>query len=173
MDTNDFPKGDAMRRAAELEDGCMIAAGQAALAHMLPLKVKRLHSQAQLPKRALPDDAGFDFHAVERRTIFGHKIVAISTGVAVAVPRGWCLVLKDRSGNAANGLHVVGGVIDAGYRGEVKVLLANLNALSVIVEADDRVCQGLLVPVPLVAVEEVDELDTTVRGDAGFGSTGR
>lgn len=141
----------------------------------LILQVKKVREGAYLPDRAYPGDAGFDFYAPQDAWISGAGNL-LPLGVAVAVPEGWALVLKDRSGNAAKkGLRVAAGVIDSGYRGEVSVLLdvvSDPEGKGVYVTQGDRVCQGLLVPVPTAGVWEVDELPDAQRGGRGFGSTG-
>jgi len=141
----------------------------------LVLQVKKVREKAYLPDKAYEGDAGIDFYAAEDGWLKGAGNL-IPLGVALAIPEGWALVLKDRSGNAAKkGLRVAAGVIDAGYRGEVSCLLDVVNdpeGKGVYVTAGDRVCQGVLVQVPTTSIWEVDELPGAVRGDAGFGSTG-
>lgn len=141
----------------------------------LIMQVKKVRGGAYLPDKAYADDAGIDFYAAEDDWLKGDGNL-VPLGVAVAVPQGWALVLKDRSGNAAKkGLRVAAGVIDAGYRGELQCLLDVVNdpeGKGVYVSAGDRVCQGVLVQVPSVGIWEVDELPPAERGGAGFGSTG-
>ncbi len=106
----------------------------------------------------------------------------IPLGIRLAIPEGWCLILKDRSGNAAKrGLRIAAGVIDSSYRGEVKVLLDVVdddNGHGVYFKAGEKICQGLLIPVPdavfLPASNETELLlqaTATSRGIGGFGST--
>ena len=142
-----------------------------------PLTVQRLRSDAVLPARAHDDDAGLDLVAVERVELApGGGRAVVGTGIAVQVPEGWAGLVCPRSGLAArHGIGVVNGpgVIDAGYRGEVRVVLHNTDPTEpFVVEPGDRIAQLVLVPVLLGAVQEVDELEPARRDAAGFGSTG-
>lgn len=141
------------------------------------LRVRRLDPQAQLPSRAHPDDAGFDLHAVEDVELAPGRRAKVRTGIAVELPPGCAGWVVPRSGLAArHGIALVNapGLIDAGYRGEVAVLLLNTDATeSFEVRAGMRVAQLVVAPVSTPAVEEVDELSETVRGSGGFGSSGR
>ncbi len=139
------------------------------------LRVRRLRPDAVLPRYAHPGDAGLDLAAAEAVTLAPGQRVAVSTGLAVAVPDGWVGLVHPRSGLALRqGLTVVNapGTVDAGYRGELKVLLVNLGDDPVKIEQGDRIAQLLLQEVAHAEVVEVDELDATVRGAGGFGSTG-
>jgi dUTP pyrophosphatase len=137
------------------------------------LPVQILGPGGQLPTRAHPDDAGLDFYLPEPVAISGIGNL-IPLKIAVAVPPGYVLVLKDRSGNAArHGLRIAAGVIDSGYRGEVRVLVdAPWGSAVIHLEAGARICQGLLLPIPAVQVEGVESLPPSSRGAGGFGSTG-
>jgi dUTP pyrophosphatase len=140
------------------------------------LAVKRLHPAAVLPGYAHPGDAGLDLATVDAVTLAPGARVAARTGLAVAVPQGWVGLVHPRSGTARrHGVTVANapGTVDAGYRGEVLVLLVNLGPETVRFDPGDRVAQLLLQRVGDVEVVEVDELDGTVRGDGGFGSSGR
>ncbi len=139
------------------------------------LPVRRLHPDAVTPRYAHPGDAGRDLVAVESVELPPGERHAVATGWAVAIPEGWVGLVHPRSGLALRkGLTVANapGTIDAGYRGELKVILVNHGDAPVAVEAGDRVAQLLLQEVGQAIVEEVDELDDTARGGAGFGSTG-
>jgi dUTP pyrophosphatase len=141
----------------------------------LVLKVKRLRPEAWLPTKAHGGDAGWDLRCVAPVTVEPGKIVRVPTGLAVAVPPGWCGVIAGRSGLAVRGVVVLGGVIDHGYAGEVAVLLgvlAGIGMPGVSFEPGDRVAQMLIVPVPEAIVVEVDELGDSERGERGFGSSG-
>ena len=141
----------------------------------LPLPVTRLHPDAVVPAYAHDGDAGLDLVSVEAVTLAPGERCAVATGWAMAVPDGWVGLVHPRSGLALrHGLTVANapGTIDAGYRGELKVILVNLGAEPVQVEPGDRVAQLLLQEVGRAAVVEVDELDGTARGAGGFGSTG-
>jgi dUTP pyrophosphatase len=141
----------------------------------LPLEVRRLRPDAVLPSYAHPGDAGLDLAAVEAVRLWPGERVAVPTGLAVAIPDGWVGLVHPRSGLARrHGLTVANapGTIDAGYRGEVQILLVNLGAEVVDLAAGDRVAQLLLQRVGWAEVVEVEALSDTARGDGGFGSTG-
>lgn len=141
------------------------------------LHVKRLHPDAVLPARAHPGDAGLDLCAVEGVELPPAARAAVPTGVAVAIAPGWAGLVVPRSGLARrHGVTVANapGLIDAGYRGEVQVLLVNLSDAPHLVAPGDRVAQLVLVPVATCAAEWADELPSSDgRGAGGFGSTGR
>jgi len=141
------------------------------------LDVKRLHPDAVLPARAHAGDAGLDLCAVEDVELPPGGRAAVPTGVAVAIAPGWAGLVVPRSGLARrHGVTVANapGLIDAGYRGEVQVLLVNLSAAPHRVASGDRVAQLVLVPVATCAAAWADELPSSDgRGAGGFGSTGR
>lgn len=138
---------------------------------------KRLRPEAVLPVRAHPGDAGLDLCAASACELEPGSRVAVPTGWAVAIAPGWAGLVVPRSGMARrHGLTVANapGLIDAGYRGEVQVLLVNLGGERHGIEVGDRVAQLVLVPVADAAAVEVDELaESDGRGEGGFGSTGR
>jgi dUTP pyrophosphatase len=141
------------------------------------LRVRRLHDDAVLPARAHPADAGLDLVATEAAVLApaGGR-ATIGTGIAVEVPEGWAGLVCPRSGLAArHGIGVVNGpgVIDAGYRGEVRVVLHNTDPAETFeVAPGDRIAQLVLTPVLLADVVEVPELTVAARDAGGFGSTG-
>jgi dUTP pyrophosphatase len=141
------------------------------------LRFKRLSDAAQAPTRAHDGDAGYDLRAVEAATIGPGERASVGTGIAVAIPDGHAGLVLPRSGLAArHGIALVNapGLIDSGYRGEVRVLLLNTDREQPFeVSPGDRVAQLVLVAFAGPEAEEADELDATVRGDGGFGSTGR
>lgn len=139
------------------------------------LQVQRLDPSAVLPSYAHPGDAGLDLTATRSVRIGPGARVAVPTGLAVAIPEGWVGLVHPRSGLARrHGVTVANapGTIDAGYRGEVQVLLINLGEAAVEVAAGDRVAQLLLQQVGRARLVEVADLDETARGTGGFGSTG-
>lgn len=144
---------------------------------MQPLAVKKLRPDATVPTRAHPGDAGLDLCAVEACDLAPGRRETVSTGLAVAIPPGWAGLVVPRSGLARkHGVTVANapGLIDAGYRGELQVLLVNLSNEAHRIEAGDRVAQLVCVPVgtgPAVVVEALPASDG--RGEGGFGSTGR
>ena len=141
------------------------------------LAFRRLRPDAHVPQRAHPGDAGLDLAAVEPLELGPSERGAVATGLAVAIPAGHAGLVVPRSGLARrHGVTVTNapGLIDAGYRGELQVLLVNLGAEPYRIEAGDRVAQLVVVPVALPAPVEVDELPEAGdgRGAGGFGSSG-
>lgn len=142
-----------------------------------PLRVLRLDPGLPVPSREHPDDAGIDLRSVEDLVLEPGRRALIGTGIAVALPVGTVGLVHPRSGMAAkHGLSIVNapGTVDAGYRGEIKVSLINLDPETPItISRGDRIAQLLVQKVELCDVVEVTELDATVRGTGGHGSTGR
>ena len=143
---------------------------------MVTLQVRRLRDDAVLPTAAYASDAGLDLVACERAELGPGERATVPTGLAVAIPDGHAGFVQPRSGLAAeHGVSIVNtpGLIDAGYRGEVLVLLVNTDkARSFVVEPGMRVAQLVILPVPDVDVVEVAELPTSERGARGHGSSG-
>lgn len=140
------------------------------------LDVRRLDPDLPLPSYAHPGDAGLDLHAADTTTLQPGQRALIPCGIAIAIPDGHVGLVHPRSGLAVDhGLTLLNapGTIDAGYRGEVKVLLINHGDGPVEVRHGERIAQLLLLPIAIVDVREVDRLDVTSRGAGGFGSTGR
>ena len=141
------------------------------------LAVRRLEADARLPSRSYDDDAGFDLYAAEAATVPAGGRASVRTGIALEVPERHAGLVLPRSGLAAkHGIALVNapGLIDAGYRGEVRVLLLNTDAGEDFeIAVGDRIAQLLVVRVEAPDVVEVDELATSDRGEAGFGSSGR
>lgn len=139
---------------------------------MSEILVKRLSPEAILPTRAHADDAGMDLYALEDVWIGPGEGKLASTGVAMAIPQGHVGMIADRSSMAKKGIKTAGGIIDAGYRGEVKVILRNLSNEEIRLNAGERIAQLLILPIQTPAVVESADLDSTARGEGGFGSTG-
>jgi dUTP pyrophosphatase len=141
------------------------------------LRFRRLSEAARPPAQAHEGDAGYDLHAAEAATIGPGERASVGTGIAVGIPDGQAGLVLPRSGLAArHGISVVNapGLIDSGYRGELRVLLLNTDTDEAFsVQPGDRIAQLLLVAVEPHDLLEVEELDETVRGAGGFGSTGR
>ena len=143
---------------------------------MIELPIRRLRDDAVLPERAYPGDAGLDLVSCERHVIGpGHRAV-VGTGLAVAIPDGHAGLVLPRSGLASRhgiGLANAPGLVDSGYRGELRVVLLNTDrAESFTVEPGMRIAQLVVVPVTAAEPVDVDELPETLRGVAGFGSSG-
>ncbi|MGI8902446.1 MAG: dUTP diphosphatase [Solirubrobacteraceae bacterium] len=141
-----------------------------------PLRVRRLDPAALLPLRAHDDDAGYDLHALRAAALGPGERATVATGIAIELPAGHAGLVLPRSGLAArHGIALVNapGLIDAGYRGELQVLLLNTDRTqSFQIAAGDRIAQLVIVAVATPAVVEADALAATARGEGGLGSTG-
>ena len=143
------------------------------------LRVKLLESGARVPVVAHPgEDLGYDVFSLENAMLEPHKTVRVRTGISVearhpetGVALG--LLVRDRSSMASRGIATTAGVIDAGYRGEVQVVLTNLGTEPVELKAGEKIAQMIPVPVLTGAVEEVEALEESARLGKGFGSSGR
>jgi dUTP pyrophosphatase len=145
---------------------------------VLQVPVRRLDPDLPLPAHAKPGDAGVDLRATEAVTLLpGGGRALVPTGVAVAIPRGYAGFVQPRSGLALkHGVTVLNtpGLIDADYRGELKVLLINTDpAEPFVIERGERIAQLVIQAVEHVDFVEVEVLDETERGEGGFGHTGR
>ncbi|HEX9820468.1 MAG TPA: dUTP diphosphatase [Methylomirabilota bacterium] len=137
--------------------------------------VRRVDAALPLPAYARPDDAGLDLHAAEPVTLAPGARALVPTGIALAFPPGFAGLVLPRSGLALrHGVTILNtpGLIDAGYRGEVKVLLVNLGDAPVTLVRGDRIAQLVVQPVVQVTLAPVTELPPSERGEGGFGSTG-
>jgi dUTP pyrophosphatase len=141
------------------------------------LRFRRLSAAARAPARAHDGDAGYDLHAAETALIEPGRRASVGTGIAVAIPEGQAGLVLPRSGLAArHGIALVNapGLIDAGYRGELRVLLLNTDPEEPFeIAPGDRIAQLVLVRIEAPPLEEAEDLDETGRGEGGFGSTGR
>jgi len=142
---------------------------------VIELPIRRLRDDAVVPSRAYAGDAGLDLAACEQVELGPGERASIGTGLAVAIPEGYAGFVQPRSGLAArHGITIVNapGLIDSGYRGELKVVLLNTDAReSFVVEAGMRIAQLVVLRVPAVDPVEVDELPESERGVRGFGSS--
>lgn len=142
----------------------------------MTLKFKRIHPDAQIPAYAHPDDAGMDLRSVEELVVKPGARALVRTGLVMMLPDGYEAQVRPRSGLALKrGVTVLNtpGTIDAGYRGEVGVILANFGETDFAVAKGDKIAQMVIAPVTRPEqVLEVDEIDATGRGAGGFGSTG-
>lgn len=143
------------------------------------LLVKLLEEAARAPMVAHPgEDLGYDLFALETAVLEPRKTIRVRTGIAVearhsetGAPLG--LLVRDRSSMAARGVTTTGGVIDAGYRGEILVLMTNLGESAIEINAGEKIAQMIPVPVLTGTVQQVDELQESARAEKGFGSSGR
>jgi dUTP pyrophosphatase len=142
----------------------------------MKLAVRRLDPAATLPARSHDGDAGLDLYACESVTVWAGTRASVRTGIALEIPPGHAGLVLPRSGLAArHGIALVNapGLIDSGYRGEVRVLLLNTDGEAHFdVSPGDRIAQLLLVPFATAEATEVEELAASERGEGGFGSTG-
>jgi dUTP pyrophosphatase len=142
---------------------------------VIELPIRRLRDDAVVPSRAYAGDAGLDLAACERVELGAGERATVATGLAVAIPEGYAGFVQPRSGLAAkHGITIVNtpGLIDSGYRGELKVILLNTDPHETfVVEPGMRIAQLLVLEVPDVDPVEVDELPDTERGVRGFGSS--
>lgn len=143
----------------------------------MKLPVRRLDPDVPLPDYATSGDAGLDLRAAENVTLKPGERAAVGTGIAVAIPCGFAGFLHARSGRALReGLALANapGLIDSGYRGELKVLVVNLDSFAALeIRRGEKIAQLVVQPVEQVQLEEVGELPGSQRGSGGFGSTGR
>ena len=143
---------------------------------MIELPVARIRENAVLPSRAYAGDAGLDLSACERVELGPGERAIVGTGLAVAIPEGYAGFVLPRSGLAArHGLTKVNtpGLVDSGYRGEIKVILLNTDRTEpFVVEPGMRIAQLVVVPISQLRLVEVDELSATDRGERGYGSSG-
>jgi dUTP pyrophosphatase len=142
---------------------------------VIELPVVRLREEATLPEQAYAGDAGFDLSTCERIVLGPGERALVPTGLAVAIPEGYAGFVQPRSGLAArHGIAVVNspGLIDSGYRGEIRIVLLNTDReRTFVAEPGDRVAQLVVLPVPGLELVELDELPASERGVRGFGSS--
>ncbi|HMI28249.1 MAG TPA: dUTP diphosphatase [Gaiellaceae bacterium] len=143
---------------------------------MIELPIQRLRTDAVLPERAYHGDAGLDLAACERVELGPGERAVVGTGLAVAIPQGYAGFVQPRSGLAdSHGISIVNspGLIDSGYRGELKVILINTDrSHAFVVEPGMRIAQLVVLQVPKLELAETDELPATERGVRGHGSSG-
>lgn len=139
------------------------------------IAVQKLHPSAQLPRYAHAGpfgDLAADLYAVSAAEIQPGETIPVSTGLALGLPENFGALVEDRSGLALRGLTTLAGVIDPGYRGEIKVVLTNLGSRPHTIQPGDRIAQLRIVPLLQATFEAVGSLDETTRSTGGFGSTG-
>ena len=139
------------------------------------VKIKKIHEEAQMPLQANPGDAGMDLYSIESVEIQPGEARLIKTGIQIELPKGTEAQIRPRSGLALkHSITVLNspGTIDEGYRGEIGIILINHGKSPFLVEKSMRIAQMVIQTVPQVQLVEVDELSSTERGEAGFGSSG-
>ncbi len=141
---------------------------------MVEIKFKKLSEDAIIPKFSRKGDAALDLHTIEDYQLKPNERHAFKTGLASSFPEGYVLLYRGRSGLAfKNGINPLAGVIDSNYRGEHMAILHNTGTETVEIKKGDRVVQAILMKLPDVDVIEVDDLDESIRGENGFGSSGK
>ncbi len=138
----------------------------------MELKIRRIHPEAKLPSYGHKGDAGLDLFSCADYVLGAGEVKAIQTGIKVAIPRGYVGLIWDKSGISLKGVHRLAGVVDAGYRGEVQVVMINLGNTPYEIKKGMKIAQILIQPINEVEVIEAEDLDDTLRGEDGFGSTG-
>jgi dUTP pyrophosphatase len=139
----------------------------------MELKVKKIQKDAKLPSYGHKGDAGLDLFSSIDFVLEEGQVEAIPTGIKVAIPDGYVGLVWDKSGVSLRAVHRLAGVIDSGYRGEVKVVMINLSEKPFAIEKGMKIAQMLVQPITIVLVVETEDLDDTSRGEGGFGSTGK
>ncbi len=139
----------------------------------MKIKIKKIKEDAKFPTYAHPGDVGMDMYSLETITLEPGERHVFFHGFAMEFPEGYAAIMKDKSGMAKKGLHTMGGVFDAGYRGEYNTQLINLGSTSYIVEKGDKISQIIIYPVIIADLEESETLSETSRGEGRFGSTGK
>lgn len=138
----------------------------------MKIKIVKLQN-VPTPVYAKDGDAGLDLCAAEEKVIEPGKRAAVATGIAMEIPQGYAGLIWDRSGLAAKqGIKTMAGVVDAGYRGEIAVVLFNTGTEEFVVKEHMRIAQMLIQKVERVEIEEVEKLSESERGDGGFGHSG-
>tara|TARA_B100000214_G_C23830404_1_gene563879 strand:- start:407 stop:844 length:438 start_codon:yes stop_codon:yes gene_type:complete len=145
---------------------------------MVKILIKKLNSKVKLPKYKTDGSSGMDLMAFLEKpvSLMPQKSELISTGISIAIPDNTEVQIRPRSGLAAkNNISVLNtpGTIDSDYRGEIKVILFNHGNKEFIINNEDRIAQMILVPIIKATFEEVENLPETIRGEGGFGSTGK
>lgn len=140
----------------------------------MKIKIKKLKPEAKLPAYALPGDAGLDLFTCEDVVILPGERKIISTGVAIELPEGYCALVWDKGGlSNKHGLKVMGGVFEYTYRGDYLICLLNTSDKEYSFSVGDKIAQLLIQPIESAAVEEVEELSESNRGESCYGSTGK
>ncbi|NCS99372.1 dUTP diphosphatase [Candidatus Parcubacteria bacterium] len=138
------------------------------------IKIKKLHKEAKLPTYGHPGDAGMDIYALAETAVPANGTSKIKTGIAIEIPEGYVALCWDKSGLSLNeGIKVIGGVFDSGYRGEYIVGVYNMKDEPFVFGKGQKIMQVLVQPVVAGEILEVDELsESSGRGESGRGSTG-
>ena len=139
----------------------------------MKVKIKKLNPQTKLPNYAHPGDVGLDLYSLEEYELKPGERKIFNLGFALEFEQGYAAIIKDKSSFAINGLHTLGGVFDAGFRGEYNVLLINLGDKPYKILEGDKIAQLIIYPVVIAELEEAESLSSSSRANGQFGSTGR
>ena len=139
----------------------------------MKIKIKKLKPDAKLPKYHHPGDVGMDVYSMETVTVAPGAHHRFYHGFAMEFPIGYAAIMKDKGSISNAGLHTMGGVYDAGFRGEYNTHIVNLGDQPYTVEAGDKIAQIVIYPVEIAELEETDTLSESARGEGKFGSTGK
>lgn len=142
----------------------------------LPVKIKKLSEKAIIPEYKKSGDAGFDFHCLEETVVPAGRAAIIRTGLAFAVPEGYEMQIRMRSGAALRSPLIIPNApatIDSGYRGEIGIIVRNVGSTDYIVHENERIAQGVIAPVMKAVFDIVDILPYSERGVGGYGHTGK
>jgi dUTP pyrophosphatase len=139
----------------------------------MKVKIKKLQEDAKLPSYAHPGDVGLDLYSREDTVIEPGKHYLFDIGVAIEFETGYAAIVKDKGGVSKSGVHSMGGVFDAGYRGTYIIHLVNLGHEPYEVKKGQKIAQLIIFPVAIADIQEVDELSDSARGEGRFGSTGK
>lgn len=140
----------------------------------LAVKVKIIDNRAALPQKVnSSENAGWDLYSIASVTVAPGCITRIKTGIALEIPSGWYGQILGRSGLASDGIVVLGGVIDSGYRWEIIVIVTNLSLDAMMLKPSSKIAQLVFLPVPVVDFAITQDLSESDRGNNGFGSSGK
>lgn len=152
---------------------------------MINILCKKFHGDAQLPSCKHESDAGRDLYSVEEVVLYANTSTIVSTGIGIQMvwKTGYSgesrkykpfFKISSRSGLASTGIHVIGGIVDESYTGEIKVILANTSPSDKVIHKGDRIAQGIVELIPNIdSIDWINEFESTDRGADGFGSSGR
>ncbi len=138
----------------------------------MDIKIKKMTPGAKIPAYAHSGDAGMDLFSCMDMTLAPGETKPVPTGIQMAIPQGYVGLVWDKSGISLKSVHRLAGVVDAGYRGEVRVVMVNLGTEPFAIKPGMKIAQMLIQPVEAPTIVESDTLDDTSRGAGGFGSTG-
>jgi dUTP pyrophosphatase len=138
----------------------------------MEIKIRKMTPNAKAPAYAHPGDAGMDLFSCVEMTLAPGETRPVPTGIQMAIPQGYVGLVWDKSGISIMGVHRLAGVVDAGYRGEVRVVMVNLGTEPFEIKPGMKIAQMLIQPVEAPTIVESESLDDTSRGAGGFGSTG-